>query len=121
MNLKGLMNIRNSELERIFDMARINKSETNGLFPYNSWEIKMWSNDHKPAHVHIMKDGWNVTFLIEDGSLDKIEREGSKKADFDYMCKNINKWFDNLSADAKGRMTNREYALTLWDAIHEND
>ena len=47
------------------EMARINKKETgNCIFPYNAWELKIWSNDHNPPHFHIKRKGWNVSFII---------------------------------------------------------
>lgn len=117
LNFKRMHAVADSE--RICDMARVNKLETNGLFPYNSWEIKIWSNDHKPAHVHVKKDGWNVLFTIEDGNLYDIQRRGNKDSDLDYMVKNINEWFESPNVLTKGRLTNREQAMVLWESLND--
>lgn len=118
MNLKKLIDAGN--VERICDMARVNKLETSkGLFPYNAWEIKMWSNDHNPPHIHVIKDGWNVLFAISDGELYDIEGEGEKISDLNYMKKNIKAWFDSDNFATNGKMTNREYAQVLWDSLHD--
>lgn len=117
LNLKRLTAIKDSE--RICDMARVNKFETNGLFPYNSWEIKIWSNDHRPPHVHIKKDGWNVLFKIEDGELYDIEGEGKNISDLNYMKKNINEWFDSPNVLTNGKLTNREQAQALWSSLND--
>ena len=65
----------------ITEMARINTDESN-LFHHNSYEIQIWSNDHMPPHFHILKDGWDVSFLIENGELYKINKEGKNKKIF---------------------------------------
>ena len=73
-------------------MARINTNE-NGrcIFPYNSFEVKMWSNDHEPPHFHIISDGWNISFLVENGELDKVESRGSNLQVYNYICANVKK------------------------------
>ena len=81
-NVKKIIRERfkTKESKTLLEMARINKRETGKcFFPYTSWEIKIWSNDHNPPHFHILKDGWNVSFLIADGSISKIERKGENK------------------------------------------
>lgn len=56
---------QNATGSMINEMARINKKETGRcLFPYNTWELKIWSNDHTPPHFHIICDGWNVSYKI---------------------------------------------------------
>ena len=62
----------------ITEMARINTDESN-IFPHNSYEIQIWSNAHIPPHFHILKDGWDVSFLIENGELYKINKVGKNK------------------------------------------
>ena len=59
----------------INEMARINKNE-NGkcIFPYDKFEVKMWSFDHNPPHFHVICEGWNISYKVEDGSLLNIVR-----------------------------------------------
>ena len=48
-NLKEkTVHILNFNEYMIVEMARINKNENNGVFPFNSFEVKIWSNDHSP-------------------------------------------------------------------------
>lgn len=103
----------------IVDMARINKEENcKGVFPYSTWEVKMWSNDHNPPHFHIIRDGWNVSFLIEDGSIFEVKTKGAEKNIFDYMCKNVNKWLDS-KCFIEDSITNKKNALNVWNQIHD--
>ncbi len=103
----------------IVDMARINKEENSkGVFPYSTWEVKMWSNDHNPPHFHIIRDGWNVSFLIEDGSILEVKTKGAEKNIFDYMCNNVNKWLDS-KCFIEDSITNKKNALNVWNQIHD--
>lgn len=104
---------------RIADMARINKQEgSEGLFPYDSWEIRMWSNDHNPPHFHIIKDGWNVSFLADSGDLLNIEKKGKKKEVFTYMLGNVKDWLDS-KCSIEPSVTNRRNALNVWNQLHD--
>ena len=47
--------------EPLVEMSRINTNESN-IFPYNKFEVKIWSNDHEPPHFHVICDGWNLSF-----------------------------------------------------------
>ena len=58
--------------EPLVEMSRINTNESN-IFPYNKYEVKIWSNDHEPPHFHVICDGWNLSFGIEDGELMKVD------------------------------------------------
>lgn len=49
--------------EQLVEMSRINTNESN-IFPYNKYEVKIWSNDHEPQHFHVICDGWNLSFGI---------------------------------------------------------
>lgn len=102
----------------IDEMARINKKETgNCFFPFDSWELKIWSNDHEPAHFHIIKDGWDVSFDIENGSLIEIKAQGQKQSILDYMNQNVGSWLDS-KCFAQPKLTNRENARLQWEQLH---
>lgn len=52
----------------IVEMTRLNKREMGNVpFPYNKFNIRIWSNDHNPPHFHVIAEGWDVSFLIENG------------------------------------------------------
>lgn len=103
----------------IVEMARLNKKETgNCIFPYDSWDVKIWSNDHNPPHFHIIKDGWDVMFTIYEGDLFTIKSKGDNKSIYEYMCNNVKKWLSS-TCSAQKKITNQENALLHWDSLHE--
>jgi len=105
----------NSELD---EMVRINKKENGkGVFPFDAWELKIWSNDHEPAHFHILKDGWNVSFTIQDGKMLKIDSSGEKQAIFEYMVKNVPTWLESQCA-VQPKLSNKENASLQWEQLH---
>lgn len=116
-------NIRRNKLSalaiKLEEIARININE-NGrcIFPYNSFEVKMWSNDHEPPHFHIISDGWNISFLVENGELDKVESRGSNLQVYNYICANVKKWLSSKCAILPN-ITNQENALAVWAQIHD--
>ena len=104
----------------ITEMARINmKEDGRSLFPFNGWEIKIWSNDHIPPHFHIIKDGWNVSFVIETGEELKIESTGKDIAIYNYMIANVKEWLNNPCC-IMPKLTNQENAMLQWEQIHDN-
>ena len=103
--------------DTLVEMARINTRDNGKLFPTNSWEIKIWSNDHEPPHFHILKDGWNVSFLISNGQLYDIKTRGENEEILRYMCRNIEKWLNSKCAIIP-KITNRENAEAQWLQIH---
>ena len=102
------------------EMARINKNETGKcIFPYDKWEVKLWSDDHDPPHFHIICNGWNVSYTISDGKILQIISKGSEKNILDYMEANVLKWLSS-KCFAQPKLTNRENALLQWEQIHDN-
>lgn len=110
---------QNNNSEPILEMARINKKENN-IFPFTAWEIKIWSNDHTPAHFHIIRDGWNVSFNIETGKIMQIEGKGQNRRVYDYMVNNVEKWLNSPCA-IQEKLTNRENATLQWMQLHDNE
>ena len=108
----------NIHTEPLLEMARINMCETGrGLFPFNKWVIKIWSNDYTPPHFHVIAEGWDVSFKIKDGKLLKINKKGNNSATYQYMINNVPKWLDAPAA-IMPKITNRENAKTQWKQIH---
>jgi hypothetical protein len=108
----------NTHTEPLFEMARINVREAgNGLFPYNKWELKVWSNDHTPPHFHVIADGWDVSFKIDSGELLVVNRKGRNTTIYQYMITNIPKWLEAPAA-IMPKITNRENAQMQWEQIH---
>lgn len=110
----------NERREMLVEMARINKNETgNSIFPFDKWEVKIWSNDHNPPHFHIICDAWNVSFTINDGEVIESKGNGNKQI-FDYMVNNVNKWLLSKCA-SQPKLTNQENAMLVWEQLHENE
>ncbi len=106
--------------DMIIEMARINKKETGKcIFPFNSWELKIWSNDHNPPHFHILCEGWNVSFKIDDGEVLQIEGKGGNSSIFEYMVNNVNEWLSSRCF-AQPKLTNKENAILQWEQLHDN-
>ena len=104
--------------EPLCEIARINVCESgNGLFPYNKWELKVYSNDHTPPHFHVIADGWDVSFKIDNGELLVVNRKGRNDTIYQYMMDNIPKWLEAPAAILP-KITNRENANAVWKQIH---
>lgn len=106
------VNSRNMRTE----MARINTDESN-LFPYNSFEIQIWSNDHTPPHFHIIKDGWDVEFFIDSGELYKVKKMGKNQQIYNYIIKNVGIWLSAKCAILP-MITNQQNATAIWKQLH---
>ena len=101
------------------ETARINMKEPDGgIFPYSKWEIKIWSNDNTPPHFHIIADGWNACFCIDDGKLLKIESAGNKDSVYEYMIHYVEEWLES-PCSILPQITNRQNAEATWEQLHE--
>ena len=121
--MKTIITESESYIENIplVEMARINKNESGDcIFPFASWEVKICSNDHDPPRFHILKDGWNVSFKIEDGSVLQVERKGKKNEVYNYMANNVAVWLTSHCA-LLPKITNKENATIQWEQLHDND
>lgn len=119
-SIQHVLNERYNTQELILEMARINKNESGkSIFPYNSWEVKIWSNDHTPPHFHVLKDGWNVSFIIETGEQLQIETKGKDTSIYNYMVNNVKEWLSN-PCSIMPKLTNQENAMLQWEQIHDN-
>lgn len=104
--------------EMITEKARINTKEAQGsIFPYQDYDVRIWSNDHEPAHFHIVTEDWDVSFLIADGSLYKVNAEGKKKKTLSYMCNKVVKWLNSPCA-VLPVITNQQNAQLQWIQLH---
>ena len=103
----------------LVEIARINinENEETAIFPSNEWEIRIWSDDHNPPHFHIKRNGWNVSFVIENGNVLEVLSKGTEKNVWDYVCANVEKWLNSPCA-LLPHITNRENANLQWIQIH---
>ena len=107
------------EPEPLVEMARINMKESGkgSIFPFNAWEVKIWSDDHEPPHFHIKRNKWNVSFNIETGEIMEILSQGTEKNVYDYMIANVSSWLDSPCAILP-QITNRQNAMLQWVQLH---
>lgn len=96
------------------EMARVNKKEFTGYFPYNKFDIRIWSNDHNPPHFHVIADGWDIVVEIETGEILKIKTVGKSSKIYTYIKSVVKDWLKEKSAYNK-KLTNKEAAQMYWD------
>lgn len=108
-----------TQVDTLVEMARINKHEQgNSIFPFNSFEVQVWSNDHNPPHFHVLSNGCNISFLIETGEILNVESNGDLKT-YQYILKNVKKWLNNKNS-YQPKLTNKEAAEMYWSGMHCN-
>ena len=88
--------------EPLLEMARINKKETG-----------------RCIFFFFICNGWNVSYVIEDGRRLDILSEGSEKNIFDYMEANVQEWLSS-KCFVQPKLTNRENAMLQWEQIHDD-
>lgn len=118
-----IINRKNASLnkEALVEIARINLKEIgNVLFPTNKFEIKIWSNDRNPPHFHVICEGWNISFTIEDGRELEVKNIGSHSSTYNYIVKNIPIWLD-MPCKIAPKISNRENAFIQWQQLHEEE
>ena len=96
------------------EMAKINVKEFNGYFPYNKFDIRIWSNDHTPPHFHILGDGWDIVIDIETGNIIKTKKIGKNSKFYTYVNNVVKNWLNDKCA-VTPKLTNRENALSVWN------
>lgn len=106
-----------SKSNLLVEMARINTKDR-GIFPFDDYEVKIWSNDHNPPHFHIIKNGWDVTFSIENGEVLSIKSQGDKMQIYKYMTDNVAKWLSSPCAILPA-VSNQDNAMAVWSQLHD--
>ena len=107
-------------MDSIVEMVRLNKNDTGAVpFPRNKFAIRIWSNDHNPPHFHVIAEGWDLSFLIENGELYRVNTIGDNMATYNYIVKQVPKWLKMRSKIFKHN-TNQEVAENIWSSYDEN-
>ena len=103
----------------LVETARINMNETSEkrIFPSDSWEVTILSNDPTPPRFHIRRNNWDVSFAVETGERLQILHEDTERNVLDYMQANVKQWLDSPSAILP-QITNRENASAQWLQLH---
>lgn len=103
----------------IVEMARFNNKDVGAVpFPSSKFDIRIWSNDHLPPHFHIIADGWDISFLIEDGATYRVNKIGKNSSTYTYIEKNVPIWLE-MENSANKKITNKEFAKLTWDSNHD--
>lgn len=103
----------------IIEMARLNTKDEGAVpFPSNKFDFRIWSNDHSPAHFHIIAEGWDISVLIEDGTVYRINKIGKNSSMYTYIEKNVPVWLE-MKNSANRKITNKEFAELTWSSNHE--
>jgi hypothetical protein len=104
---------------KIQEIAHINRRETESrLFPDGEYDVRVYSDDAEPSHLHVVKDDWDIAFLIESGELYKVYQHGSSKDVYDYAIYNIKRWLASRSY-LQPKITNKECARIVWLQLHD--
>ena len=81
--------------------------------------ITMYYDDHNPPHFHVIAEGWDLSFLIENGELYRVNTIGDNMATYNYIVKQVPKWLKMRSKIFKHN-TNQEVAENIWSSYDEN-
>lgn len=79
------------------------------------------SDDAEPLHLHIVKDDWDIAFLIDSGELHKIYKQCSSNDVYDYAVNNIKQWLDSRCAYYPKLATNKMLHLCRYNRIEKKE
>lgn len=113
-----------AEKMQLDEMARLNGKDNGAVaFPRNKYNIHIWPDDHNPPHFHITtNEGWDLSFLISNGSLYRTNKLATvnDSSDYNYMVKMAPKWLKAKSFFMKG-LTNQQAASNIWKKYHKDN
>lgn len=113
-----------SQQKSLNEIARINVKDKGNIFPYNAYEICVYSNDLNPPHIHVIskQEGYMVRISIASGDLVSVESYGSRErnSSFSDVVKQVKAWFKQASnVPGFSGKTNQEVALGMWSTMNE--
>ena len=112
-----------NESELLVEMARVNVREVVGSMPANKYDVRIWSNDHQPPHIHVTAPDrknadYEAIFDIETGNLIKVIFSKNHGVSFDKLENLVKQWLNEKSSQVKDK-TNREMAMIAWEQNNE--
>ena len=112
-----------NESELLVEMARVNVREVDGSMPTNKYDVRIWSNDHQPPHIHVTSPDrknadYEAIFEIETGNLIKIIFSKKHGVSFDNLEKLVKTWLSE-KCSARNDLTNREACRLAWEQNNE--
>lgn len=94
-----------------------NRSDKNGLFPYDKFRILVWGeSDHVPV-VHVVGSEWDAVFYYETGELYGLVSVGDDIDVLKYMKNNISDWLNQKSV-LYDKMSNRDVIDAGWSCYN---
>ena len=107
------------EKSMINEMATMNGRDVAGSIPRNRYSIEIHSNDHAPAHFHLIKpDGFDLRFSIETG---EFLGENWAKEGYNVPCLTsiVQEWLNQPSTAVDfGELTNKLMCTLQWNIFH---
>lgn len=104
----------------LIEMSKLNGNDIGNVpFPCNKFDIRIWSNDHNPPHFHIKYDGWDISFLIENGEEYRVNKYGNSSVSYSYINENVLKWLNGQSNLMK-RYNNQDTCKIIWNSYHKD-
>lgn len=99
------------------DCGVANRSDKNGLFPYDKFRLLVWGeSDHEPV-VHVVGSEWDAVFYYETGELYGLVSIGDDIDVFNYMKTNIPIWLKQRST-IYNKATNRDAIHAVWSCYN---
>lgn len=107
-----------NESELLVEMARLNVDEVDGSMPFDRYDVRMWSNDHEPAHIHVSAPNrknpeFEAEFDIDSGSLLDVKFCKKSNMSFTNIEKIVREWLDEKNAIDQSK-TNRQVCEIEW-------
>ncbi len=108
------------DCDPIFEMGQINKNETfsYSIFPPSIFKIIIWNKEKEPPHFHIKGQGWDISFLIEDGTILSVNQKRGEDFVFGYIVKYLPMWLEQPS-QINDKLTNKELARNIWLCLND--
>ena len=106
------------EKELLVEMARMNVREVNGSLPHNEYDVRIWSNEHEPPHIHVCypsreNPDYEVIFSIETGDLLKVKSNKINKKSLTDLEKTVKIWLKENNA-LNPKETNQQACRIEW-------
>lgn len=106
------------------DVACLNIKDKGGPFPFQAYDIKVYSIDHNPPHIRLTSrlEGYVICISIADGELVSVKSYGNREKSslFSDVVKMAKVWLERPSTvPGFSGKTNWEVASGIWETMHD--
>lgn len=114
--------LENIGISFVSEIAQVNTYDNSlSYFPWNKYKLCIYSEDHLPAHFHIISRQENFDIRIDcfTGDLVSLHKYGNRKrgSNFTDIVKDVKKWLDEPTADNNlPGLSNRDMVRVHWNA-----